>query len=107
MSRRTFAFLGLSLLVRPPIHTRLEDLVLALELVLELIRKLAGLVVVVLVDVHGTVAILDRLLLLLRVRGSLRHVGSSCGIYLLCTLQDKKLSRGMELNFGYGIDKKG
>jgi hypothetical protein len=31
--------------------------------------------VVVLVDVHGTVAILNRLLLLLRVRGSLCHVG--------------------------------
>jgi hypothetical protein len=73
----TFAFLGLSLLVRAPIHTRLEDLVLALELVLELIRKLSGLVVVVLVDVHGTVAILDRLLLLLRVCRSFRHVGQS------------------------------
>jgi hypothetical protein len=72
---RTFAFLGLPLLVRPPIHTGLEDFVLALKLILELICKFAGLVVVVLVDVHRTVTIFDRLLLLLRVRGSLRHVG--------------------------------
>jgi hypothetical protein len=68
--RLTLSFLGFSLLIWPAVYTRLEDFVLALELVLEFVLKVERLF---LVDVHGTVAIFERLLLLLRVRWSLGH----------------------------------
>lgn len=53
--RRTFSLFSFSLGIRSAINTRLEDFVLALELVLEFILKLAHLLVIV--DIHGFWAI--------------------------------------------------
>lgn len=69
----TLFLLSLALVVRAPVDACFEDLVLALELILKLVLKLAGLV---LVDVHGAVAILDGLgQALVGLCGSLGHGG--------------------------------
>ena len=59
----TLALLCLTLLVRPPVHAGLEDLILTLKLVLELVLELAHFAHRILVDVHGAVTILDGFLL--------------------------------------------
>jgi hypothetical protein len=70
----TLFLLCLALFIRPSIYASLQYLVLALELVLVLVFKLLGLV---LVNVHGALAIFDGFQLLLGgLRGSLGHVES-------------------------------
>jgi hypothetical protein len=61
--RYTLAFFGLALLVGPSIYACLQYLILTLELVFELILELSRLVL--LIDLHGPIAIFDGVLLLL------------------------------------------
>lgn len=58
-----FALFGLALLIWPSVYSCLENLILALEFVLKLILEFACLVLGV--DFHGPLAILDNLQLLL------------------------------------------
>jgi hypothetical protein len=60
---RTLTLFRFALLVWTPVYACLQNLILTLELIFELILKVAHFVR--LVNLHGTISIFDRLLLLL------------------------------------------
>ncbi|MBE3048618.1 hypothetical protein IMZ48_40180 [Candidatus Bathyarchaeota archaeon] len=84
MGEGTF-LLGLPLGVGPPVNARLENLLLALKLVLELVGELAHLLLAVVVDVHriGPVAALERRLVPL-VAAAFRHGVCVCVVSRGC-----------------------